>query len=293
MAIPRKPRTTRYVRSGDKGIRSSYPTKVSTGRMPLRTRSGRKTIRKNKRVSKMLTPYAESKLSGVSSLNEASPSSIALGAQAYKYTFCLGNFTPGTWGGFGALGGFAYPQGVDITSRVGNYMYLKNTTLNLSVHMNQTIDHQMPTQFRMIVFRARRASSPAGVNYNPDQTLFLNQTGDRFGAGTALVNGNDLMLQPLNRRDWIIVSDKRFTLQNQLQPESSVTARGGVFYPTYKMFRINLKHNAKVHFSTGSSEPNDFDFHYGVAIYAARIGRDQNATGWEVNLRGTTSANDL
>lgn len=293
MVVPRKPRTTRYVRKGNVGVRSSYPQAVSTGRMPLRTRVNRKRIRKGKKITQMLVPYAESKLSGVSSLNEAVPSSIQLGSQVYKYTFVLGNISPSSWSGFNALGGFSFSQGVDIASRIGNYMYLKNTTLNLSIHMNSTSDHQMPTQFRMIVFRTRRSNSPAGVSYDPDKSLFLNQVGDRFGAGTSLINGNDLMLQPLNRRDFIVVCDKRFTLQNQLENDSIVTARGGVFYPTYKMFRVNLKHNAKVHFSTGASEPNDFDFHYGVAIYAARIGRDQNAANWEVNLRGTTSATDL
>lgn len=294
MVIPRKPRTTRYVRSGNKGIRSAYPTKVSTGRLPLRTRVGVRNVRKNKKISRMMNTYAETKLSALTQLNEANPVPIQPGSLPYKATYVLGTTQPSGWTGFNPLGGFAFPQGTGVTDRVGNYMYLKNTTINMRVDMNAVNLHAYPTQFRVIVFRQRRGSSPAGISYNPDTALFLNESGGRFGSGVIGTLGYDLMTQPTNKRDFIIVCDKKFILQNQLAEVSEATARGGVFYPTSKSFRFSLKHNKKANFiEAGSQEPTDFDYHYGIAVYASRIGQDDAATDWELNLRGTTSANDI
>lgn len=271
------------------GVRTARSTYAKFKAMPLRFRSGKKNYLKNKRMVKM-NPMAERKLSALTSLDEAQPVPIAAAAQAYKYTMVLGNSSPSTWSGFNAVGGFNFPQGTGNNERDGRYMWLDKTTMNMSIHMNPDERLSAPVQFRVIVFRARRVTTPTGVSYDPNLRLFLKPNGDGFGAGTSGIRFSDLYLQPTNKRDWIIVKDMKFTLSPFLGDGTTATAAWQGKYPNQRTMRVNLNHAIKSSF--GTNEPDDFDYHYGVAIYAGRVGRDQIATGWEVNLRGTTSALD-
>lgn len=272
--------------SGGKKRRVTRRTKV-----PIRFRTGKVSYRKNIRMAR-LSPMAERKLSPFTDQNEVASVPIAVGAQAYKYTVVLGNAAPSTWGGFNPLAGFNFPAGTGLNQRDGRYMWLDKSTINMSVHMNPDTALGAPVQFRMVIFRARRVTTPTGVSYDPNLRLFLKPNGDGFGAGTAGTTFNDLYLQPTNKRDWIIIRDQRFTLSPLLRPSTTETAAWQGKYANFKMVRINLPHKIKSSFSNASNEPDDYDFHYGIAIYAGRIGRDQNADDWEVNLRGTTSALD-
>lgn len=286
MAIPRKPRTSSYKRYGSKGVRVSQ-------KRPARLNSGRTTYRKNKRYTGMALGVVEKKLSACTDYNESLPSAIAVGAQAFKWYGVMGAVAPTTWsGGFNALAGFAYPQGTGNNERDGRYMFLNKSNLTLSVHMNASPRLSAPVQFRMVIFKARRVTTPTGVSYDPNLRLFLKPNGDGFGAGTAGVNFNDLYFQPTNKRDWIIVGDKKFTLSPFLEDGNTNTTAWQGKYPNFKMFRIALKHMIKTSFSNVDNQPDDYDYKFGIAIFAGCIGRDQFATGWEVNLRGTTSAID-
>lgn len=258
---------------------------------PIRFRTGYRSYKKNVSMAKM-NPMAERKLSAFTDQNEALPVPIAVGAQAYKYTVVLGNNSPSTWSGFSPLGGFDFPQGTGNNDRDGRYMWLDKSTINFSVHMNPDARLSAPVQFRMIVFRARRVTTPTGVSYDPNLRLLLKPNGDGFGAGTSGINFNDLYLQPTNKRDWVIIRDQKFTLSPYLQDGTTATAAWQGRYPNFKTMRLVLPHKIKSSFSATTDEPDDYDYHYGIAIYAGRVGRDQNATGWEVNLRGTTSALD-
>lgn len=290
--IPRKPRTTRYVRKGSRGVARPAYNSVKQS-VPLRFKSGRKSYKKNRRYMGVSTGVVEKKLSALTDYNESLPSAIAIGAQAFKWYGVMGAVAPSTWsGGFNTLGGFEFPQGTGNNDRDGRYMFLNKTSMTLSVHMNASPRLSAPVQFRMIIFRARRVTTPTGVSYDPNLRLMLKPNGDAFGAGTGGINFNDLYFQPTNKRDWIIVGDKKFTLSPFLEDGTLATAAWQGKYPNFKLFRLSLNHMIKSSFSNVDNQPDDYDYKYGVAIFAGCIGRDQFATGWEVNLRGTTSAID-
>lgn len=291
MVTTRSGRTVRLPKKFDDYIMT--PIKKSSQGKPLRFRQNRKRTRKNKKFVSMGMGVMEKKLAALTNLDEAAPSPIAVGAQAYKYNIALGSSAPPTWsGGFTAIGGFTYPQGTDNNERDGRYMYLDHTTMSLSVHMNASERLTAPVQFRVIVFRARRVTTPTGISYDPNLRLLLAPNGNAYGPGTAGVNYNDLFLQPTNKRDWIIVKDTRFTLSPFLADGTQNTAAWQGKYPNYRTMRIKLNHKKKTSFQNTSNEPDDYDYHYGVTIIAGSVGRDNIANGWEVNLRGTTTAID-
>lgn len=282
------PRPRKYAGPLRKGERSAKVAK----RTPARFAYSKKTYRKNTTIAKTLSKFSERKLKALRPLDEAQPFAIQVGAQAFYYSWNTGVNAPAAWSGFQPVGGFDYTQGSDNNGRDGRYMFLDHTTANMSIHMNGVGVNYPPTQFRVICFKARRATTPAGISYAPTKTLFLKSGGDVTGHEVAGFNGNDISLLPLNKRDWIILKDSRFTLQNYNFQASSETASFQGKYPSFKQMRMNFNHKIKTSFENEQDEPLDFDFHYGVIIYAMSVGRDQKADAWEVNLRGTTSAFD-
>lgn len=301
--IQRRSRTTKYVRSsaGSSGVlvpagrpsgmrapaRSSYRRK----RVPTRLQYSRRTFRKNNQIANTLSMFSEKKYRQFLSQDEVAPSAIQLGAQSYYVGFVGGVSSPSTWTGFTPIQGFQYAQGTGDTGRDGRYMFLDNSTINCSVHMNSQIRNTPPVQFRCIVFKARRATTPTGVSYDPARTLFLAPNGNSIGHGVGGVLGTDLMLQPTNKRDWIILKDSKFVLQAPMGASEETSSFQGK-YASFKQMRINLTHKAKSIFENVNDQPVDFDFHYGIVIYSNAIGRDNSSNQWEFNLRGTTTAFD-
>lgn len=284
--------TTRKNSGRTRKGRSGSVNKVVQGK-PIRMYQNSKQNKVNKKSVYMNQGVAEKKLSAVNTIDEGPAVPIAVGSQAYKYNWVLGTNVPGSWtGSYVPLRGFTYPQGTGSQQRDGRYMFLDKTTLNMSIHMNAKATLSAPTQFRMVLFRARRASTPTGISYDPNVKLFLNSSGVAFGTGTAGVNFNDLYLQPTNKRHWVIIADKKFTLSPFLRDGTANTAAWQGQYPNYKLFRLLLNHKKKTSFQSNTNEPENYDYHYGCVIIAGRIGRDEVADGWEVNLRGTTSAID-
>lgn len=259
---------------------------------PLRFAYSRKNYKKGKTFAKSGAQVLERRLSPMTNLNEFAPSPIAPLAQAYQTTFVLGSTIPSAWaGGYTALNGFTYVNGTGNNERVGRYMYLDKSTINMSVHMNAQERLVNPIQFRALIFRSRRAMQPTGIASNPDETLFLDTNGNTFGPGTSGKNFNDLYLQPTNKRDWIFVADKKFTLSPTMAEGTTNTAAWQGKYPNLKTMRFNLQHKVKTAFGS-NDEPADYDYRYGIIILAGSVARDQIASGWEVNFRGSTCAID-
>lgn len=262
--------------------------------IPARFRYSKKTYRANQSISRTLKSFSESKLSAVVALTEGAPAAIQAGALAYKHTSVLGLSTPSHFTGIQhSLGGVSFPPGTGANNRIGNYLYLRKTYLVASIEMNQANPAStgiVPVVFRMIVFKQKRQNQPTGTTVDPATTLFLDESGNNFGASTTGKNGHDLMLQPLNRRSWTILKDTKFTLQPPLLQIDSNVLQPASHYPMRKDVRININHQAKAYFT--GDEPQDYDYRYGVFIYAHAIGRDYLSNPWEVSYRGTTSAYD-
>lgn len=260
---------------------------------PLRFHQNTKQTYLNTKAVNLIKGITEKKLSALTELDEQPAVPVQVGALAYKYNIVLGSQAPSSWtGGYTPVSGFTFPQSLGSQGRDGRYMYLDKTTINMSIHMNARERLTAPTQFRMLIFRARRSTTPTGVSYDPNDKLFLDSAGSAFGPGTPGFNFNDGYLQPTNKRDWIIVLDKKFTLSPFLADGTGNTAAWQGMYPNFKTMRIILNHKKKTAFQSSTNEPQDYDYHYGMLIIAGTVGRDQVADGWEVNLRGTTSAID-
>lgn len=282
-------------KGSDKELRLQSKRKKTTrkGKFPARLKGSKISYAVNKAVAKAMNGVSENKLVALSSFNEAVPASIQLGAFAYTKSFTIGQI-PTAWSGtsgLSAVAGMSFPQGTSQHQRTGKYIYLQKTHFTMEIDMGIDADYQVPTEFRVIVFKLRRANNPAGITMNFANTLFLNTDGSEFGHATGGINGSDLMLQPLNRKDWDVRSDRRFMLSNpQTTAGSGITTSYSGKYPCFKRLVYNLPYYAKTEIA--GNAPSDLDTNYVVAIYARSLSKDAFASKWEVTTRGTTTFKD-
>ncbi len=250
---------------------------------------------RNRRYARKISKFSESKLFPLTKIEEAAPFPIQVGALAYYWAGCL-NVQPTGWGVDPAaavpgtlltnLSGIQLQRGVTAQERVGDYVYYKKTHVVMQVDMNATSSLQEPIEFRFIIAKSRGLANPAMTGYIPNTSLFLNEIGSAIGHLTSGVTGTDLMLQPLNKRDWVIFRDQKFTLT------SPQIVNGGGFngkYASRKNLVINLKHFAKAKISNTNNQPKNLDTTYVMYLYASAIGKDRSAAVFEVSLRGVTS----
>jgi len=270
--------------------RSRFTRKSAATRL-ARFAQSRFRYRKGRTVSRSLRSVGETKLIAVGNLNEWAPSPIQVGAIAYQSSFVLGTVPTG-WTEISALGGTSITQGTSAQERVGDYVYLKKTHYTFTIQMRFGQTPKPPHEFRVIVGKTRRAVNPAGITHNPAATLFLNTIGQPIGHTSGGINGSDLMLQPLNKREFVIKMDKKFTMSSPIRTDSD---GGGVgyhgYYPVKKDIPINFGFWKKTRYNTNNL-PDDIDCAYFVYIYASCIDKDAGSNGWEVSGRGTTSYQD-
>ena len=267
----------------------TYPVRRRYRRKrPARFAVSRAVYRKNKKISGRMSRLSETKLIATTPYNENAPKTIQTGAIAYYSPYIMTNLPPGWDSNFNVLNGIQTTQGLGGSNRVGDYVYFKKTHLAFQIDINETSTYQPPVEFRMIVAKPKGAVLPAGFTYTPSTTLFLSNTGTPIGHTTAGINGMDLMLQPLNKRDFVIHTDKKFTLS------SPSTGGAGMqyYYPSRKNCLVNLPYYGKTRINTANGLPEDLDTHYFIIFYASAIGKDRPASNWEVSVRGTTSFMD-
>lgn len=272
----------------------AYRRRTPTGKM-MRFNVSRTRYKKAKAVSSLLRNVMETKLLGIIPVNEEAPAATLLGGLVYRTAHILGPTVPSAWGtagtDFTVLDGITTNPGTGPSDRIGQSVYFKKTTLTVQIDMTENADPtpSPPLEFRMIVAKARRPVMPSGVTRDPKNALFLTTVGDEFGHNTGGTDGTDLMVQPLNKRMFTIFCDKHFTMSNPLSPG----AVGGIYsgyYPCMKRVRLDLPHYRKAEFQgAAATTPEDYDFVYLMYIYARSLDKDQKASNWEVNIRGTTS----
>lgn len=265
--------------------RSNYKKK-SPATYQARLNYSKRRYNANKSIANQLSLFSETKYKIMNGINEQLPVPIQSGALAHMAKFVVGGGPTG-WTDLTDLGGMSFTQGSATSNRIGDYIYLKKSHLNIEIDTKISSDsNNHPTEFRMIVAKARRNASPAGTNRTPQSTLFLDEIANDFGDGTGGKNGTDLMVQPLNKRHWMILKDYKFKMSNPLDPTATTNSYTGM-YPTMKRFSVNLPHYIKAHFDD-SNQPTNYDFHYLVIIYARSQDKDTKADNWEVNIRGNT-----
>lgn len=288
MPLTRKSTRSKTRKNTNRG-RFIGPRRSSAGK-PARFAVSRPRYNKNKSLASALSNMAETKLLPVTAVNEAGGLPIQGGAQVYYWAGVM-NSVPNGWdSNLVDLAGIQHSKGVDANERDGNYVYFKKTHVTMQVDLNQSSAAYPPVEFRLIVCKARQAVTPSGVTDPPQTTMFLDNVGNAIGHVTSGVTGMDIMLQPLNKRDWVIYRDQKFTLT---APQD---VNGGGFnskYPSRKNIFLNLKYFAKTKMNSSSNKPEDLDTHYLIYLYASSIGKDRLANLFEVSLRGTTSFTDI
>ncbi len=284
--------TTRRVYKKKTTAKSKYTRKSSIKRLPARGRFSKKRYYNNKKIGTMLNRYQENKLIALDRKSETPPTAIQTGAQATFVGYILGTVNTGFNGGT-PVGGIAISQGVQENQRIGNYAFYKKTHACIRIEMN-TGTNAPPIQFRFIVAKLRRYANPAGITPAWESSGFLEEDGTQFGHNSGSKTGLDLMMQPLNKRTWVIYRDQKFVLQPYNDLASSGTSIIYNNYPACKELMVNLPYYKKCFFDGGSAlSPNDLEFRYIMVVYAHTLGRSGVvANSYECSIRGTTSFAD-
>jgi hypothetical protein len=246
--------------------------------------------KQTKQLSTYVNQIAETKLISCVPENERQPVPIQTGAQATFVSFNTGvtSLFPDSL----AVDGISVPLGTAFNQRNGNYIYYKKTHFVIRTEMNATANAP-PIQFRMIVAKLRRQNSPEGVTALWDTTGFLDSAGLPFGHGTSGKTGLDLMMQPINKRQWVTYCDKKFVLQPYNDFVGSGTNIIYSHYPASKEIQMNLPYFKKV-YMTSSNLPEDMAYRYIIVTYAHTLGRSGiPADSYEQSFRGTTSFADI
>lgn len=262
------------------------------GSLPARLRGNRTKYYINKQVSRAMHKMSETKLIGLSAQNETPPVAIQAGAQATFIGYILGTTNAGISGAI-PVDGVTMSQGTLATQRIGNYIYFKKTHMTLRIEMNAGTNAP-PIQFRFIVAKLRRYNNPSGVTPAFDTAGFMDENGNNFGHQTSGKTGLDLMMQPLNKRSWVIYKDFKFILQPYNDLASGGTSIIYNNYPAAKEIMLNLPHFKKAFFNGNTSlSSNDVDTRYIVIMYAHTLGRSGViANSYDCSIRGTTSYTD-
>lgn len=251
----------------------------------------------NKTVSKVMSKMSESKLLSITDVNpgalNGTPSNV-LGAgsenRVYAWRAVLDTVPTGWDAGLVPLLGIRAAQGQTASTHIGNYIYLKKTTINLQLDMVYNDNATKQLEFRMVVCKSRQLSLASGTQDYPQTTLFLNQIGNRQGfvsTSSLEMSPFEVMNNPLNKRNWVVLRDQKFFLNN---PTSMQQGK----YPSRRNFRITLPHYQKTKVTT-SGEPLDYDSKYLIYIFATVPGALTNIVlpdDFRVACRGTTSYTD-
>lgn len=262
----------------------------------------------NKAVSRAMSRMSETKLLACSAINGTAsggtPTAVisdgSIGT-VFAWRGILQTPPAGWDSDLQTLGGVTIPQGLLANQHIGNYVYYKKTHLTFQLDMGFQSDPRPPVQFRLIVGKARQLAQPSGTTDYPQNSLFLNTSGNYQGhasTSTNAMNTFEIMNQPLNKRNWVILRDSRFTLSHPYRQtyDSSAKPIGGVGYsgkyPNRKNMIINLPHYAKAKLSA-LGDSLSYDPKYFVYIYATSIGSLVNEPNqWTIYMRGTTSYTD-
>lgn len=268
------------------------PRKVRS-QTPARLDISRRVYYKNRSINKSINRIAENKLIPMTAQDQTVPQPILAGNNACYVGYCSGPKPVGWDANIKALDGITANSSV----RNGSYIYLAKSTVSISIDTKQTTAAtQQPTQFRVVVCKARRANGPVGTNPpQPDGNLFLDSSGKATSYKVTGFNGMDIMLQPLNKRDWVILKDTKFTLSNWVAAGTGGAGTSGYtgFYGNMKEIRLSLPYYKKTHYRDSDNLPSDLDYNYAIMIFARSLDQTSVADNWEASVRGTTSYKDF
>lgn len=295
-------------------------SKRSKRRTP-RKRGGLKKARKyvskkqlNVSIAKTIKSFAETKIQSGLVQNNIAPLATFLGSDVFRQY----------WDTASASATVPFGQALDCTTlakntatpaglRDGDYIYSKKILLNLQVIMNSisfnaNAREGSPIRFTALLFKNNRKNAPYGQVANPDTELYLTNSGQDVGAGSGVAGPpavqtmtlNDFYSSPMNKKNFIILSKKVFTLSppNQLFTEAGAVAgtvglQTGRQYPCIKNIYFKCPMWKKCHYDK-ANKIDDYDDHFKVAIYAMPTQGGQGPCSyWQSSLKSSFLFNDL
>lgn len=285
----RKTGARRYIR-GAISIRQRRPTRLNYSR---------RNVSLNMAVANTIRGMAETKIIALRNTPWDQPIATPTGVGISQVKFVTGRNPVSQYGGYTPVGGFGAPQGDGKGNRDGQFIFLKHTSVALTINM----DHvplpegiSSAISFRVICYKQKRALSPANQTLSPDKNLFLTNSGDNFGdssAAPASMDSNDMLTQPINTNNFSVISDRKFTLSHTTDQDAVQK------YPSMKLLRYNLKHQTKARIPLGETdEPIDYNYRFCFAVYAfypqqLAIAERDTPLSWSAGIRGTTTFNDV
>jgi len=290
--------------------RKSKSSKKS-GKRPTRitSKAVARQTQVNRVVSKVISKIGETKIQPTIPYFHQSPvrinSSPTFNNPTYVQGYVLGN-KPASWSSGLTLGGlqyldlgsFDFAKGSDADQRNGDYMYAKRSTLNLNVMMRANdagLKVALPYRFRVITFRPKTSVKTPGSPSDPTTDLFIDTNGSSFGHGTSTSIGFMKLWQGiLNRKDYSILSDKKFMLT---APGSKTKNDPGfdshhvnLTGPHSKDYLMRIPYQKKVKYDNATNQPEDLNMATGILVYAQAVG-DHKADSdlFETSIQGVSS----
>ncbi len=229
---------------------------------PSRYRGGSKQqLMQTKYVTKALSQVAETFYNPLAQVNDVAINTVTSGSTQVCFKgMTLGQTVPSHLSGYTAIGG------MDFSTAVGKYCYLKRgqALMTLETDPNESNDSLMYT--RMIVFKNKKATTPAGSIYSPNTQLFLQNDGTHLGQNSTAFDGKIAMNAPLNRQNFIIYRDEKATLSHL---KSAYSAK----FPCMKKYYINMPFYKKAALDS-SFLPTDVDYHYNILLLVTNQGNE-------------------
>lgn len=259
----------------------------------------RNKTKETRALSKKLDNMIETKVDGLQSYI-AQPSAAASpvpgtanAGQIVNFHLGPGPSLPTAWNGtWQSLDGIPNSTGTGSQERVGDYIYLKRTTVNMQIDLvpdPTAAVSNAPWEFRVVVGKSNRKYNPAGVSPNPNASLLISPSAANRGLGSN-VDERLLMLSPPNRRNFTIKRDMKFILEANHASGSTLGTAPTGHYGCTKQLQFTLPHSKKVRFDSNGN-PTNYDYHYFIIVYGRPIG-GASGSRWNVTATGSTSYND-
>lgn len=254
----------------------------------------------NRMITKRLNNITETKVDGLQTYI-AQPSAAANpipgtanAGQIVQFHLGPTATLPSSWtGSWQSLDGIPNSTGTGSQERVGDYIFMRKTTVNLCVDVvpDQAAGvPNAPWEFRVVVGKSNRKYNPAGVAPDPNTRLLLTPSADARGFGTN-TDERVIALSPPNLREFTIISDRKFTLEAQHTNGGALANNNTGHYGCSRTMQITLPHSKKVRFNS-QGNPVNYDYHHFILVWARPIG-GSSGSRWNVTTNGSTSYTDM
>lgn len=310
MPIPMKRFNTKSLK------KYSMKTKKYKTKLPSSLRVSRKRYSVAKQVSRALASYGETKIRGnnlkclepiVKPGTAGAPTSYVFANAGQSINSLLPEFPTAN-----ALDLFNFPATTSLATpqtRIGNYMYLRQGYLKMEIQMMpiNTNDSRnalnTTVSFRLMVVKCNRKYNRLGAFPDPGGLLFRSTNGNPVGYDSGVVDAFEFMNQPINKQQFQIYCDKRFTLS----PPSVLLDNDGAGlestnlqnpkYPIKKRIDVKLPVWRKCYFPNDQNQPSNLDTQWMIicqAVYTAYCDSSTAAPplDWRLNIYASATGRD-